>query len=195
MPTLTRAEIGLYTRAVGLPEYFVDIAMAESSGRTDVVNSIGCVGLWQINQPVHVKDHPTWTRAWLQNPANNARAAKVLYTQSGTAPWVSSKAKWAGAAGAGNSDGFQLSDIPGAGAVSGAIDTAGDVASGVGTIASGVAAGATWISTASNWVRVGYVVGGAVLVVVGVNMVTTLPTIKQVAGVATRVAKRGKKPT
>lgn len=195
MPTLTRMEIGLYARAAGLPDYFVDIAMAESSGRTDVVNSIGCVGLWQINQPVHVKAHPSWTTSWLQSPANNAYAASVLYRASGTAPWVSSKAKWGAAAGAGNSDGFQLSDIPGVKTITGAVDTAGDVASGVGTIASGVAGAAGWLSKASNWVRVGYVIGGGVLVVVGVNMVVSVPTIKQVAGVATRVVTKRKAAT
>jgi hypothetical protein len=61
--------------------------MAESSGRTDVVNSIGCVGLWQINQPVHVKAHPTWTVKWLQDPVNNAKAAKVIYASQGWAAW------------------------------------------------------------------------------------------------------------
>lgn len=179
---LSRAEIKLITISAGLPDLFVDVAMAESSGRTDVVNSIGCVGLWQINQPVHVKDHPTWTVAWLKNPQNNARAAKVLYGQSGMAPWVSSKAKWGAAAGAGNSDGFQWSDVPGAGAVSGAVDTVGDVASGVATIAEGTAKTATWVSKASNWVRVGYVAGGALLVITGVGMVVALPALSTVVG-------------
>lgn len=64
------------------------IAFAESSGRVEVVNSIGCVGLWQINQPVHVAAHPKWTRAWLQNAANNAAAAYEL-SNGGTrwSPW------------------------------------------------------------------------------------------------------------
>lgn len=54
------------------------IALAESSGNATVINSIGATGLWQINQPVHVKAHPTWTKQWLQNPNNNAKAAYVL---------------------------------------------------------------------------------------------------------------------
>lgn len=56
----------------------VAIAIGESDGRVEIVNSIGCVGLWQINQPVHVSAHPKWTRAWLQNAAHNAEAAAVL---------------------------------------------------------------------------------------------------------------------
>jgi hypothetical protein len=89
MATLSQSEI--YTIAVltGLPNprVMAAVAMAESSGRTDVVNAIGCVGLWQINQPVHVKSHPTWTVAYLQNPINNALAAKVIYGQQGYSAW------------------------------------------------------------------------------------------------------------
>lgn len=64
------------------------IGQAESSGRTDVINRIGCVGLFQINQPVHVKDHPTWTVQWLQNPVNNATAARQVFKEQGYAAWT-----------------------------------------------------------------------------------------------------------
>jgi hypothetical protein len=90
MPTLSQAQIAQVARAGGLPgdpDVWAAIAMAESSGRTDVVNSIGCVGLWQINQPAHVKAHPTWTVAWLQNPVNNAKAAAVIYRAQGFSAW------------------------------------------------------------------------------------------------------------
>lgn len=90
MPTLSQSQIASVARSGGLPGdpyVWAAIAMAESSGRTDVVNSIGCVGLWQINQPEHVKSHPTWTVKWLQNPVNNAKAAKVIYNQQGLKAW------------------------------------------------------------------------------------------------------------
>jgi len=61
------------------------VAFAESSGRTDVVNSIGCVGLWQIYQKVH-----PWagTIDQLKNPATNARAAYVISNHGTTwKPW------------------------------------------------------------------------------------------------------------
>jgi hypothetical protein len=64
------------------------IAMAESSGRASVVNSIGATGLWQINQPVHVKAHPTWTQGWLKDPGNNAKAAKAIYDTQGLRAWT-----------------------------------------------------------------------------------------------------------
>jgi hypothetical protein len=90
VPTLTQAQIAQVARAAGLPgdpDVWAAVAMAESSGRTDIVNEIGCVGLWQINQPVHVKAHPQWTVAWLQNPMNNAKAAKEIYRSQGWGAW------------------------------------------------------------------------------------------------------------
>ncbi|WP_206737003.1 transglycosylase SLT domain-containing protein [Streptomyces sp. GZWMJZ-114] len=64
------------------------VALAESSGRYWVVNSIGCVGLWQINVPVHIKAHPSWTTAAMKDPAQNASAAMTLYKAAkGWKPW------------------------------------------------------------------------------------------------------------
>jgi len=87
---LSLHEMAAFAAMAGLPGdpyKWAAIGMAESSGDTDVVNSIGCVGIWQINQPVHVKAHPTWTVKWLQNPLNNARAAKVIYDSQGFNAW------------------------------------------------------------------------------------------------------------
>lgn len=72
------------------------VAMAESSGDPAIVNSIGAVGLLQINQPVHVKAHPSWTQTWLKNPVNNLRAGKVLFDEAGQkwdGPWLDSRDK------------------------------------------------------------------------------------------------------
>lgn len=67
----------------------VAVALAESSGRTEVVNSIGCVGLWQINRPAHQPAHPGWTQSWLQNGANNATAAfSVSAGGTNWGPWA-----------------------------------------------------------------------------------------------------------
>ncbi|MFD7908354.1 hypothetical protein ACFV4G_39700 [Kitasatospora sp. NPDC059747] len=66
----------------------VAVALAESSGDVTVVNSIGCVGLWQINVPVHVKEHPSWTTAAMQNADANAGAAYALWRDAhGWRPW------------------------------------------------------------------------------------------------------------
>src|ERR1044071_8543890 len=89
MATLTTAQMETYAALAGLPNppLWAAIGRAESGGRTDVVNSIGCVGWLQINQPVHVKSHPTWTQAWLKDPANNARAAQEIYDAQGLGAW------------------------------------------------------------------------------------------------------------
>lgn len=86
---LTQSQVYAVAVASGLPnpKLMAAIAMAESGGDTNAVNSIGCVGLWQINQPAHVKAHPTWTREWLKNPLNNAAAAKIILKQQGLGAW------------------------------------------------------------------------------------------------------------
>lgn len=61
------------------------VGLAESGGRYWVVNSIGCVGLWQINVPVHKK----YTTAAMKDPAKNAAAAMDIYKGAGSkwSPW------------------------------------------------------------------------------------------------------------
>ena len=61
------------------------VALAESSGRYWIVNGIGCVGLWQINVPVH----PQYTTADMKVPAKNASAARAIYAGAGNkwTPW------------------------------------------------------------------------------------------------------------
>jgi len=63
------------------------VAEAESSGRTDVVNFLGCVGPWQVYQKVHAAAHPEWTTEWLKNPVNNAHAAYTIWQDQGWAGW------------------------------------------------------------------------------------------------------------
>lgn len=206
MATLTRSQIELYALAAGLPPgLFGAIAEAESSGSTTVVNSIGCVGLWQINQPVQVKDHPTWTVAWLQDPSHNAQAAATLYRQSGTAPWVSSESVWSkDPAVTGTSTtpaGLLAPDpfgddttgaIPGDGSTTPSVPGLGDVQSVAGGVTSlahlGVGA-AKWLSNPQNWVRIGEVVVGAGLVLVGL-VVMTRGTWEPAAQAVTKTAAK-----
>lgn len=109
MATYTQAQIAVMARGVGWPDpdKIARIAMAESSGRADVVNSIGATGLLQVNQPVHVGSHPTWTTSWLKDPINNLRAGLVLYKADraaggdGYRPWVSSQGTWGRGGGGG----------------------------------------------------------------------------------------------
>lgn len=239
MATLTYEQIKQVARAGGLPgdaDMWAAVAMAESSGSTTVVNSIGCVGLWQINQPVHIRSHPTWTVAWLQNPVNNAKAAAVIYRGQGMAAWEAytgpdgrgSDGPWRqyykkGSGGGGGStnatqamdfwwldpfgivpgnphDDYSPTDPYGGNPpYSGTVDGVDDVATGVGAIAEAVQKASQWLGQAKNWVRVGYVTGGAVLVLLGLNIVArplleAVPTAK-VAKVAKSAAGSMKKGT
>lgn len=185
MATLSQSQIEMYARAAGFsdPATMAAIAMGESSGRADVVNSIGCVGLWQINQPVWVKSHPTWTAAWLKDPGHNAQAAKVVFDAQGYGAWEaytngSYRKFLGGGGGAGTAvqadtqwfDPFGL--LPGNDAI-GPGNAIGTGLDGLATLAEGVEKAGSWMGKASNWVRVGYVVGGGVLVLLGLYIVAS----------------------
>lgn len=191
MATYTAAQVSAMARSAGFPnpDLMGQIAMAESSGRADVVNSIGAVGLFQVNQPVHVKDHPSWTVSYLQDPVNNTRAAKILFDQDkaaggdGLRPWVSSKngpGGWGSSAAATSatsvSDPNACADVPGMAGdwcrqgangqlpqqdpnAGGALDTATQLA----RLAQAVAKAGNWLANPANWVRVAYVAGGVAL--------------------------------
>jgi hypothetical protein len=199
MATLTRSQIAMFATAAALPHpaLWGEIGMAESSGRTDVVNGIGAVGLFQINQPVHVKAHPGWTVAWLKNPANNAAAARTLYRQDlaaggdGYRPWDASRPQWsktaaARAAGLGTTTsasssaaqagllGDLGSAVPGAGLVQGAEQGAAAVKM--------AAAAGMWLANPHNWLRIAYAVAGLILIGVGLEI-----TVQQKAAGAIKV--------
>lgn len=82
MATLTMRQIASYAYSAGFRGNSLIIAtavaMAESSGRTDVVNFLGCTGLFQIYVKVHIRSHPSWTTKAMKQPYNNAKAAYVL---------------------------------------------------------------------------------------------------------------------
>jgi hypothetical protein len=89
--TLSFRQLVRLSKDAGLPSpLFAHIAEAESGGRVGVINEIGATGLWQIyNHPDLVRRFGSMTNAW-----HNAQAAKVLFDQSGTQPWVASQGAW-----------------------------------------------------------------------------------------------------
>lgn len=214
MAKWSKVQIAVMARAVGWGERSEDaaeVAMAESGGDDKIVNSIGCVGLMQINQPVHVKAHPTWTRKWLQNPMNNLRAALVLYKAAGNkwdGPWLDSRDKGGGGGWGGKVSGStggtggatQADDDPcealkgtpgyefctrdnGDSGVPGT--DFGEVAGQIGRLAQAVAKAGNWLADPHNWVRIAYVGGGGLLALVAVNIVAqpyAARAYRQVAG-------------
>lgn len=199
MARYSRAEIEGMAVLAGWGSHARDaswVAMAESSGDASVINSIGATGLMQINQPVHVQAHPTWTKKWLQNPMNNLRAAKRLFDDAGQkwdGPWLDSRDKgglpggggWGskvkGGGGATQVDDDPCDLLPEGGArdwcerdegdTGTPLDEATDAAEQLSRIAQAIAKGANWIADPANWVRVVYVVGGGVLTVAAVNVI------------------------
>lgn len=77
-----------------LAKTMVAIAWDESSFKANIVNSIGCVGLWQIN-PVHFKEaaftNNGWNTTTLKEGHANAKAAKVIYDMQGLNAWTTYK--------------------------------------------------------------------------------------------------------
>lgn len=202
MPTLTQAQMQMYAASAGLnpPDLWAAIGMAESSGRTDVVNSIGCVGWLQINQPAHISEHPNWTVDWLKDPLHNAQAAKIVYNSQGLGAWEAYtngayKQYYKPNANAINVD---FLGIPGVnnplnpndwwyaltaplealpGGVGGAIGGLPGVSEFTG-VASGIEKGFHWISTPYNWVRIGYVILGGALLALGANLLVQSAALK-----------------
>lgn len=104
MPRLSPAEIMAVARAAGFSSaktvagypqdvLFTAIGLAESGGDSDIVNSIGATGVWQINAPVHKdkygKEFLARNQNDLKNPRLNAQAAYVV-SNKGTnpTPWT-----------------------------------------------------------------------------------------------------------
>lgn len=189
MPVLSAGQTLQLLHNAGVPNAnlgeWLARARAESSLQTDVVNSIGAVGLLQINQPVHVKDHPEWTVAWLKDPANNVAAARILSNNwTNTQPWAASRLgtiaylpasqlqadfwlqstpnKVAGALLQGNPVGQAA--LP---TIAGAVDTAQNALHPLKTVDEFLG----MLSQASTWKRVGYGVIGAGLLLMAVSTV------------------------
>lgn len=219
MAKLSKAQMRMYAAAAGFtnPGVMAEVGWAESGGDTKVVNSIGATGVWQILQPLHVKSHPTWTTAWLQNPLNNARAAKVLYDAdrkaggNGLRPWEDSRLKGNGG-GWGNkisgasqadwepfedwNDPFDLWDeekwgpAPESPWESLTGETPPESLEGITDVAKLGVKAAEWMSNPRNWLYVGYVVLGGVVVVTALSATVRTQIIGQAKGL---IGKGGSK--
>lgn len=200
MATWTRVQIEVMARASGWGARSADVsyvAMAESSGDDKVVNSIGCVGLLQINQPVHVGSHPTWTKKWLQNPMNNLAAGLVLYKAAGEkfdGPWLDSRDKGAGGGWGKHVKGSgSTGDTPPDTGSTGSTGTADATQAGVWDTTEGLLDAAGWIANPQNWIRVLYVAGGGVLVIVGIAVIAR-PLLEKAAGPVIKSVAKGAMP-
>lgn len=199
MAKFSRGQIAVMARAAGWGSRSEDaswVAMAESSGDAIKVNEIGCVGLLQINQPVHVGSHPKWTVKWLQDPMNNLSAGLVLFKAAGNSfdqPWADSKHKggipegWGPHVTGSGSGGGSASQVdsdpckylkgtPGydqcvADNGGPAVPSLGDTAAQIGRLAQAVAKAGNWLADPGNWVRIAYVTGGGLLALTAMSVI------------------------
>jgi hypothetical protein len=135
----------------------VAIALAESDGNSEVINSSGAVGLWQIC---------CTGNETLTDPAANARAAWNKYVGAGYSfkPWsaFNSGAYIAKLPAAYLAVRATHHDRPaftggGTGAVHDAINFVGDVGRDLGTFFA-------WITSGETWIRLGEMIAGGLLV-------------------------------
>ena len=191
------------------------VGMAESRGNPNAHNTNAgtgdnSYGLWQINMlgdlaPERLVLFGIKSNNELFDPQTNARAMRVLSANGADfSPWSAYKS--------GSYKEFldmpvtdQTNDplwqdilkglVPGY-AIGSKIGGIGDVTQGIGSIVETVNKSARWVSNSENWVRVGYVVGGSVMIIVGlVTMVSSTSVGKAAMNFvpAGRVAKLAKK--
>ncbi len=92
MPQLTDAQIAGYLRSGGFPPdqigIGVAIALAESGGRTDALNTANRNGSWDAGL-MQVNSIHGYSREWLYNPTNNVAASLRIYRAAGNrwTPW------------------------------------------------------------------------------------------------------------
>lgn len=153
----------------------VAVALAESSGRTQVSSPTGCCyGLWQINVNVH-----PYSKAQMQNPTQNAAAAYSISKQ-GTdwKPWSA------------YTNGSYLLYKPTANAAADKITTTGsntypsiatdalddlNLDNPFDDIMQPIVAVKDWISDRNNIFRILKVLAGATVAVVGIHMIMKQP--------------------
>jgi hypothetical protein len=218
MTVISQSQMMMYASAAGLPNpsLWAAIGEAESSGRTDVVNSIGCVGIWQINQPVWVKQYPQWSVDWLKDPMHNAQAAKVIYNAQGLGAWeaytngaykkyyggsvstggTATQAGWLQDFEKGFSNGWNFNfgqegqDLQQQYDQS-ALGQVTNALGGLGQISDRVGAASAWLGNPHNWLRVAYVAIGGLVLLVGIGGILR-PVVQPVASTATKAFPAGR---
>lgn len=92
MPTLTDSQIAGYLRAAGFPAdqiaTGVAIALAESGGRTDALNTANRNGSWDAGL-MQVNSIHGYSQSYLFDPKNNVAASIKIYRAAGNrwTPW------------------------------------------------------------------------------------------------------------
>jgi hypothetical protein len=192
MAKLTYGQVLTLATSVGMkePRKMAAIAMAESEGDTNAHNPKppdNSYGLWQINMlnemgPARRKQFGIATNEALYNPLTNALAAKKVYASQGFGAWSTYGGEKYNKylTGGGSAEPVDQASAETAGVVP-------DVAGSVADVASLSLDAARWISTPNNWLRITYVTGGIVVVIVALRTLMA-PVIDKAASGAMKVA-------
>lgn len=227
MTYLSQSQLEMYAAAAGAanPKLAAAVAMAESKGNTGAHNIVppdDSYGLWQINMlgvlgPDRRAKLGITSNSQLYDPGTNARAMVMVsggganfgawstYTSGEYAKYYTGTAVQA-ATGAQPiidwNDPFGL--VPPQYKDQEPTAPGGDLLNSLGSggslndAFSFVGSAASWLSKASNWLRVGYVIGGSALAIVGLAMVikdqelaAASGSIGKALGGATKKLKKG----
>lgn len=176
------------------------IAMVESGGDPNAHNSTppdDSYGLWQINMigslgPARRKQFGLTDNSQLYNPETNARAMAAISQNGGNfSPWSTYPAKateymnthllqTAGDGPDGGSSSWLDGVLPGSPVQS--VDKLVEMFNKT----------AAWVSNSDNWLRVGYVVGGSVIVITGMVMIVGSSKVGSVVTGLTPTGRVGK---
>lgn len=180
----------------------VSVAYAESGFDPAAKNPTStATGLWQI-----LASHEEFKGWDLTDPATNAKAAYQLYSESGWAPWASSKGSWSTKEGI--AVGVKGSALPdkGLSALANSLLPGDPVPQDPGAAIDAVVPGnpvaavktgtdvLVWLADPANWQRIVFVGVGAAMLIIGLNIVArpvTAPVVsavKKTAGAAGKLA-------
>lgn len=199
MGYLTARQLAEYAAAAGFRgadlQVSVAVALAEGKGKGTPLNrqvlaeSIGdggkSIGPWQIHMP----SHPEFSKAYLLDPGNNAKAARAVLRKQGWSAWTNFRngaftiyMPLAGANVRSLPSGVDTGDPLGdraAGAIDNAVGGVVDTGKAIISVGELMAKAGTWINNPRNWIRVVYVVLGGALVV-GALVIVAAPLAQPV---------------
>lgn len=211
---LSQSEIYSLAKGAGLNDsrakVAAAIAMAESGGNPNAHNQKppdDSYGLWQINMigslgPSRRKAYGLKADSDLFNAGTNAKVMAQISSKGGNfSAWSTyTSGAYQKYANVDVKEDKSISDkiagsfkdflggLPGAGAADNVVDGVQAAGTAVGYLEKG----ATWLSDSENWIRIAYVIGGSVVILVGINaIIQSTSAGRAVTGVATAVATKG----
>jgi hypothetical protein len=184
MATLTDAQIAGVLRSAGFPANQiatgVAIALAESGGRTDAVNTANRNGTWDAGL-MQVNSIHGYTQSYLFDPGNNARASLKIFQAAGNrwTPWSTY-----------NNGSYRRYIARGTAAAGAAPDAAAPPAGSPPSTGDAPSnESLDRLSSGGLWLRLGAYLGGVILLALGaIGIITSSKTVRGMAVEAAKIA-------